>query len=301
MARDPLGPPPVPARVEPRDPPVKTRGFPLRLWLYALIMTGAAGGIGYFAWNQRSDLDKTKGALSTKTSSLDTCMKSLEQGEGKAKEVGDQLRACEVARDKATAEQQPQAKALAEMQANLSATKDELTALRAQRVETEKRLAAITDIQTQFAKMIDTGELKVAARRGSLVVELPSEVLFPSGSAELSEPGKMKVHEVGFILKRFPERRFLVVGHTDNVPLKSTTMADNWALSTARALTVTRELVKSGMKPTALVPAGSGEHDPVTSNSSSADRQRNRRIEIQLLPQITELPPLPANLGEAKP
>jgi chemotaxis protein MotB len=282
----------VPARVEPREPPVKTRGFPLRLWLYALLMTGAAGGIGYFAWNQRSDLDKKKGALTA-------CEKDLTPARNEAKATGDKLRTCEDDLGKTAARQKDEADQLAKMQTNLSATKDELTALRAQRVETEKRMAAIADIQAQFAKMIDTGELKVAARRGGLVVELPSEVLFPSGSAELSDPGKMKVHEVGFVLKRFPDRRFLVVGHTDNVPLKSTTMADNWALSTARALTVTRELVKAGMKPTALVPAGAGEHDPLVPNSSSGDRQRNRRIEIQLLPQITELPPLPATLGES--
>lgn len=292
MARDPLGPPPVPARVEPREPPVKTRGFPLRLWLYALLMTGAAGGIGYFAWNQRSEIDKKKGALAQ-------CKPDRDRFEQEAKATGDKLRTCEDDLSKTAARQKEEADQLAKMQTNLSATKDELTALRAQRVETEKRMAAIADIQAQFAKMIDTGELKVAARRGGLVVELPSEVLFPSGSAELSDPGKMKVHEVGFVLKRFPDRRFLVVGHTDNVPLKSTTMADNWALSTARALTVTRELVKAGMKPTALVPAGAGEHDPLVPNNSSGDRQRNRRIEIQLLPQITELPPLPATLGES--
>lgn len=293
MARDPLGPPPVPAR-EAREKPVKTRGFPLRLWLYALVMTGAAGGIGYYAWNLRSANERA-------TTAQAACEKDLTPTRDNLRATGDKLRTCEEDLGKISGRQKENDEQIARMQSNLSATKDELTALRAQRVELEKRMAAIADIQAQFAKMIDTGQLKVASRRGSLVVELPAEVLFPSGSAELSEKGEYAVVEVGAVLKRFPDRRFLVVGHTDNVPLKSSTMKDNWELSAARALMVTRVLVKAGMKPEALVPAGVGEHDPVTPNASSADRQRNRRIEIQLLPAISELPPLPATLGEVAP
>jgi chemotaxis protein MotB len=92
-----------------------------------------------------------------------------------------------------------------------------------------------------------------------------------------------------------------VVGHTDNLPLKNAAFADNWELSTARALTVTHVLVKAGMKPQMLLAAGAGEHDPIGSNARATERQRNRRIEIQLLPAIAELPPLPATLGAAKP
>jgi chemotaxis protein MotB len=141
--------------------------------------------------------------------------------------------------------------------------------------------------------MIDTGQLKVTARRASLVLSLPSEVLFPSGSADLSESGKMAVLEVGFNLKRLADRRFLVVGHTDDQPLKGSTYKDNWELSTARGLTVTRVLVQAGMNPKNIVAAGAGENDPV-----SKDRAKNRRIEIALLPAIGELPPLPASLGD---
>lgn len=287
MARDPLGggPPPVPAR----EAPGKTRGFPLRLWLYALLMTGAAGAIGYFAWNLRSKHDKAE-------TSLAACEKHLTPAQAEAKDVASKLATCQGDLEKTAGRQKENDDQLAKMQSNLSATKDELTALRAQRVETEKRLTAIADIQAQFAKMIDTGQLKIAARRGSLVVELPAEVLFPSGSSELSEKGELAVLEVGLILKRFPDRRFLVLGHTDNVPLKSTTMRDNWELSTARALNVTRTLVKAGMDPKNLVPAGVGEHDPL-----GKDRAKNRRIEIALLPAISELPPLPASLDKPAP
>jgi chemotaxis protein MotB len=207
--------------------------------------------------------------------------------------------ACQASLRAAATQAQAKGQALFEMESDLSATTEELTTLRAQRAETEKRMAAIAKVQAQFAKMVDTGELKVTTRRGNFVVELPAEVLFRSGSADLSERGQLSVLEVGFILKQLPDRRFLVVGHTDNVPLKGSTFADNWELSTARALTVTHVLVKAGMKPAALLAAGAGEHDPLRSNARPADRQRNRRIEIQLLPAVAELPVLPASSGEA--
>jgi chemotaxis protein MotB len=63
---------------------------------------------------------------------------------------------------------------------------------------------------------------------------------------------------------------------------------------------VVRVLTTAGMKTENIIPAGEGEHDPVASNASAEGRQRNRRIEIALLPAINELPPLPASLKEEK-
>jgi chemotaxis protein MotB len=278
------------ARLDSSDPiaPVKKpRGFPFRLVLYALIMTGAAGLAGWYAWTQREknqDKDKViaacEPAKKQAMAELDVAKKDLTTATTAVAELSEQKKQTDAQ--------------LARVGKDLNASQEELTALRNQRAEIEKRMKAISDIQAQFAKMIDTGQLQVSARRGSLVVELPAEVLFGSASSELSEDGNIKIIQVGGILKQFGDRRFLVVGHTDNVPLKGTT--DNWALSTQRALTVTRVLVKAGMKPEQLVAAGAGENDPIAKNDNGQNRQRNRRIEIQLLPAVSELPPLPASL-----
>lgn len=253
----------------------------MRLWAYAIVMTLAAGAAGYFGW-----LSYDEGARAS--TALAACSAELEPARERGEHSARQAQMCEEELLDFAAQLQ-----------DLSTTKEELRALRAQREEDEKQMAAITQLQAQFAKMIDTGQLKVFARRGGLVVELPAEVLFRSGSADLSEKGELSVLEVGFILKQFPERRFLVVGHTDNLPLRNASFEDNWELSTARALTVTHVLVKAGMKSSSLMAAGAGEHDPISGNARPADRQRNRRIEIQLLPAIAELPPLPAALQTA--
>jgi chemotaxis protein MotB len=260
-------------------------------------MTGAAGAGGYFTWHFR---DQAKDAVASESNCLVVRSKLTAERADFEKKYTD----CNATLTKQTADMKTtldttskSAKTLeqqnAELMQNLNASKEELNQLRSLRAEQEKRIAAIEDIQKQFAKMIDTGALKVTARRGALTLSLPAEVLFPSGVADLSKDGELKVLEVGLTLKKFPDRRLLVVGHSDAQPLKNSVYKDNWELSAARALTVTRFLVQAGMNPKNLLPAGGGEHDPVTTGKDFA---RNRRIEILLLPAINELPPLPASL-----
>jgi chemotaxis protein MotB len=260
------------------------RRFPWRLWLYAIVITGVAGAGGYFTWHFRGKANEAAAAAATCASELTTVQTTAAD---KAKLATD----CSMALDTTSKKGKDLENQLASVSTNLDASKEELTTLRAQRAEQEKRLAAIDEFQKQFAKMISAGQVKVSARRGSLVLSLPSEVLFASGSADLSEKGTFAVVEIGAMLKRMQDRRFLVVGHTDDAPLKGSVFKDNWELSTARALNVTRTLVKAGMDAKNLVPAGGGDNDPI-----SKDRAKNRRIEIALLPAIEELPPLPKSL-----
>lgn len=279
----------------------KPRRFPWRLWLYAILMTGAAGAGGYFTWQYRA-------AGKTKSSDLAVCTKNLGALQKDTGKVSTDLKACTDQLGAATLKSTQLEKSANDAGKTLTATQEELTQLRAQKAEADKRMAAVEDIRKQFAKMIDTGQLSVTARRGQLVLSLPSEVLFTTGSADLSKQGEYAVVEVAAVLKKLPDRRFLVIGHTDNQDFVKPKDApagaacapqDNWQLSTARALTVTRVLVTAGMKAENLVPSGVGANDPVADNGKEAGRAKNRRIEIALLPALEELPPLPANLSEA--
>jgi chemotaxis protein MotB len=279
---------------------VKQRRFPWRLWLYAIVVTAAAGAGGYYTWHFRQHA-KSASAQAAK------CQKDAGAHAKQAADQAKQLTDCQTALGAATVKDKQLDAQLADISKNLDASKEELAQLRAQKAEADKRMAAIENIQKQFAKMIDTGQLRVSARHGELVLSLPSEVLFPSGSAELSKQGEYAVVEVAAVLKQFPDRRYLVVGHTDNQDIAKAragstaatcTPIDNWQLSTERALTVTRVMVTAGMDSKNLIPAGVGEHDPIASNATPQGRQKNRRIEIALLPAISELPPLPPTLHD---
>jgi chemotaxis protein MotB len=95
-----------------------------------------------------------------------------------------------------------------------------------------------------------------------------------------------------------PERRFMIAGHTDNVPVTPPSpFKNNLQLSTSRALNVTEQLIAAGMNPAHLSASGYSEFEPVRENSSEGGRQENRRIEIVLLPNIAEIPAVPDDLG----
>jgi chemotaxis protein MotB len=304
-----IGPPPTPGGLSssnsgsvlrPEPPRGKVRRFPWRLWLWAIVMTAAAGAGGYFTWHYRGEAQTaTESAAELRAKATTTETELTHKATGLETELARRttdLTACTTARSTEGADCKRLSEETKELAKNLNASKEELTQLRAQRVETEKRIAAVEAIQKKFEAMINTGTLKVAARRGSLVLSLPAEVLFPSGVAELSKEGEFKVVEIGVALKQFADRRFLVVGHSDNQPLKSSVYKDNWELSAARALSVVRILVQAGMDPKQLLPSAGGEHDPITPNTTAKEMARNRRIEIILMPAINELPPLPASL-----
>lgn len=117
-----------------------------------------------------------------------------------------------------------------------------------------------------------------------------SEVLFPSGSDQINEPGQEEMKKVASALIELqgeipPEINWVlrVDGHTDNVPLSGTgRFRDNWELSAARAIAVVKFLIGQGVPADRLVAAGFGEFQPLDSADTDEARARNRRIELKL-------------------
>jgi chemotaxis protein MotB len=181
---------------------------------------------------------------------------------------------------------------------NMKATQGELDALRAERAESEKRLEAFRALTEKFRKMIDSGKLKVEIRHGRMVVKLPSEILFAPDSADVSKEGVTALGEVAKVLAQIHDRRFMVAGHTDNQRIKPPSQfKSNLELSIARGENVAEALIAAGMPGSRLSVAGYGEYEPVRENGSEAGRKENRRIEIVLLPNLAELPDVPAALA----
>lgn len=175
----------------------------------------------------------------------------------------------------------------------LAASEAELEELRRQRAAAEKRLEAFRQLNDKLAELIAAGELEVYVRNGLPVIALPSEVLFASGKAELSNKGLSSLEQVAAALASMSGQRIQVAGHTDNQPIgKKSKWVDNWQLSSERALTVTRFLIDKGVTPERLSAAGYAEFDPVAKNKNAAGRKKNRRIELVLLPDLSELTPI---------
>jgi chemotaxis protein MotB len=168
--------------------------------------------------------------------------------------------------------------------------KQALTELSARKAQAEQRLAEYRTLLERFKNLIDAGTLRVRIIDGRMVLALPSDVLFDSGSAKLSKTGKETVQQVGAVLAGLHGRRVQVEGHTDDVPIRNAPFASNWELAAARALVVVKALAAAGMRSESLSAASYGEFHPTARNDSEQGRAENRRIEIVLPPDLSALP-----------
>jgi chemotaxis protein MotB len=264
------------------EPP--PRGGSFGAWFLALLAMAGCGALGWYYWQLRRAHDTHDGALSEARASAESCIGELEPVRTSAK-------ACEDARAEDRERIDELARSQAEVETNLQASASELESLRKLKAEAEKGAAAFEALKRDLQDMIATGQVEVRWRDGRMVVQLPAEVLFASGSADLSEEGKVALIKLSAVLEKMPERKFMIAGHTDSLaPAKGSKFVNNWALSTARALTVTELLVTAKINPKNLVAAGYGEFAPIATNASEGGRKQNRRIEIVLLPDLDELP-----------
>ena len=230
---------------------------------------------------------------------IDVLQKDLTTSQEEAARRAERIKALEgdlgstqADRDKAAGDAATRSQELDKIRGEKEATDVELLELRKQRDAAEKRIAAFKALQDKFRALTSTGKLEVLFRNGQMVLKLPSGILFPSGSDELSRDGLTALTEVFNVLLPYKDRRFVIAGHTDAVPIKSSKFKNNWYLSTARAIRVLQFMIDSGFGAKNLAASGYGEFDPIAPNDTDANRELNRRIEIILVPNLEELPSL---------
>ncbi len=180
----------------------------------------------------------------------------------------------------------------AQLSQAMADTAARLEELRKQKAAADARAATYRDLVAKLHSMIDSGQLKVVTRGGRMIIALPNDILFDSGRTDVKADGKAALAKVAQVLASVPDRGFLVAGHTDNVPIRTEQFPSNWELSTRRAVEVVHYLVAQGLSPKVVAAAGYGEFDPIVANDTSEHRAQNRRIEIVLQPNISDLPPL---------
>jgi chemotaxis protein MotB len=152
-------------------------------------------------------------------------------------------------------------------------------------------------LRTKLQKLTQLG-LKVDVRGNRMVIQLPGDVLFDSGSDQLKPEGSSILQQVAEVVRNDPElkaRQFQVAGHTDSKPLKGGRFKDNWGLSAMRARSVLLMLTTDvasgggGLDPSNWSAAGYADTDPVAENSTEEGRKRNRRVELVVQPNVEEM------------
>lgn len=182
------------------------------------------------------------------------------------------------------------AKDRGQLRTSLADIQKSMDEMRERQKEQRERLQEFQDLTRRFKKLTDAGTLSVKIVDGKMVVSLGSDVLFPSGSAKLSQAGVDAIKEVSLQLASIPGKRYQVEGHTDNVPIATAVFPSNWELASARALSVVRTMIDSGMPGDRVSAASYGEFQPVHANDSTEGKAANRRIAIVIVPDLSSLP-----------
>jgi len=142
------------------------------------------------------------------------------------------------------------------------------------------------ELEESLKKEIGNYKAKLEMTERGLVITFVSEIFFDSGKDNVKQTGKATLGKVAEVLNRdVPNSNVAVEGHTDNDPIKYSGWRSNWELSSARALAVLHYLIGEGkVKPRRLSANGYGEFHPVASNNTAQNKQKNRRVEIVILP-----------------
>ena len=176
----------------------------------------------------------------------------------------------------------------AALKADISRLQTESATLTAERdslaVTHQQTVSSYDAVVQELAQEVDKGNLQVRQYKNMLSVDVAEQIFFDSGSATIKTTGKEVLKKVGEALGGYQDKYIRVVGHTDNVPIAKSRNITNWELSTNRATTVVRFLQDAcKIDPHKLIASGRAEFQPVADNTTPDGRQKNRRIEIQLL------------------
>ena len=175
----------------------------------------------------------------------------------------------------------------------------ELEKRNARMLELEKVLDAqkkiVQDLKNKVSEALlgfENNGLTITMKNGKVYVSLEEKLLFKTASWDIDANGKSALRKLSGVLERNPDIQITIEGHTDNVPYNpgSGQLRDNWDLSVKRATTVVRTLLEgSKIDPKRLTAAGRSEYLPVDPANTSEARQKNRRTDIILTPDLTEL------------
>ena len=138
-------------------------------------------------------------------------------------------------------------------------------------------------------KEIDAGKVHVSRLQNAIKYTVNSDLLFRSGSWEMSKEGQEIIAKLVPQLAPFQQSKLVVHGYTDNAPvgpaLQRQGITSNEMLSQKRAEAVMAYLTAHGVKPDMIAAQGHGEADPVAANDTAQGRAQNRRVEVTLAGQ----------------
>jgi chemotaxis protein MotB len=138
-------------------------------------------------------------------------------------------------------------------------------------------------------KDINDKDVEIKVEGSAVFISVSDKMLFNSGSYDITPRAREVLGKVALVLNAQKDIQFMVEGHTDNKPIHTASIKDNWDLSVLRASAVVRSLQKDFMvDPKRMIASGRGEYMPLVANDTDENRSLNRRTRIVIIPQLDQ-------------
>lgn len=159
----------------------------------------------------------------------------------------------------------------------------------------------LTNNLTRSLSREEMKDVDVQVLKGVVYISLADNMLYKSGSYEISDQAGVTLSKIAKIIKDYSDYDVLIEGNTDAVPISMPNIRNNWDLSTLRASSVVQALQNTyGVAPKRLTAGGRGEYNPIASNDTEAGKAKNRRTQIIITPKLDQFMELIDKAPESK-
>jgi len=147
----------------------------------------------------------------------------------------------------------------------------------------------LTNNLTRSLSRDEMSDVDVKVLKGVVYISLSDNMLYKSGSYEISDKAGATLSKIAKIIKDYQNYDVLIEGNTDNVPISQVNIRNNWDLSALRASSVVQSLQNNyGVDPKRLTAGGRGEYNPVAGNDDEVGKAKNRRTQIIITPKLDQ-------------
>lgn len=244
----------------------------------------------------QSDYNKLYARNSELTRESESCKSNLDKANVQLKSLQDRINAemqhvksLQAALDKCLT-------ASSQGNVNVSKLVDEINAsnkyiqeLIASKSKSDSLNMILTNNLTRSLSREEMQDVDVQVLKGVVYISLSDNMLYKSGSYEISDRAGATLAKIAKIIKDYKDYDVLIEGNTDNVPISRPNIRNNWDLSTLRASSVVQALQNNyGVDPKRLTAGGRGEYNPIATNATPDGREKNRRTQIIITPKLDQ-------------
>ncbi len=147
-------------------------------------------------------------------------------------------------------------------------------------------LALVTSLKREVG--INDPDIEVNVEKGVVFISIADKLLFQSGSYNVTSKAKDVLAKVAKVVNSKPDFEAMIEGHTDSQSYSKGVLVDNWDLSVKRSTSIIRVLQNLGVNPGQLIAAGRSSYVPLADNDTAANRAKNRRTRVVVLPKIDQ-------------